>query len=93
MELILFVCVSDGADGIVACVVNMAPVVHHDYRIGLPRSGRWAEILNTDAGVYGGSDVGNLGGVTAVEQEWHGRPASAQMVLPPLAAVWLRWEG
>ncbi len=83
----------DDADGIVACVVNMAPVVHYDYRIGLPRPGRWIEMLNTDAGIYGGSDVGNLGGVTAVDQEWHGRPASAQMVLPPLAAVWLRWEG
>jgi 1,4-alpha-glucan branching enzyme len=82
----------DGDGGIVACVVNMAPVVHHDYRIGLPRSGRWTEMLNTDAGVYGGSDVGNLGGVSAVDQEWHGRPASAQMVLPPLAAVWLCWD-
>ena len=83
----------DGDGGIVACVVNMAPVVHGDYRIGLPKTGRWSEILNTDAGVYGGSDVGNLGGVTAHDQAWHGRPASAQMVLPPLAAVWLRWEG
>lgn len=43
----------DDADGIVACVVNMAPVVHYDYRIGLPRPGRWIEMLNTDAGVYG----------------------------------------
>lgn len=83
----------DGSGGVVACVSNMSPVVRDDYRLGLPRSGRWAEILNTDAAEYGGSGVGNMGGVEAVTEEWHGRPASARMVLPPLATVWLRWEG
>ena len=83
----------DGSGGIVACIVNMAPVVRGDYRVGLPKSGTWTEILNTDADVYGGSGVGNFGGLRADDQPWHGRPASAQMVIPPLAAVWLRWDG
>ena len=54
-----------GAEGDppVAVVCNFTPVVRHGYRIGLPRSGRWREALNTDAAIYGGSGVGNLGGV------------------------------
>ena len=83
----------DGEGGIVACIANMAPVVRDDYRVGLPAEGHWAEILNTDAMEYGGSGVGNLGGVMAHDEPWHGRPASARMVLPPLATVWLRWAG
>ena len=60
--------------------------------VGLPNTGRWVEVLNTDAEAYGGSGVGNLGGVTAEEVPWHGRPASANITLPPLATVWLRDE-
>lgn len=75
-----------------ACAVNFSPTPHANYRIGLPISGRWVEVLNTDADVYGGSGVGNLGGVEAVEVQWQGRPASAQIVLPPLAAIYLRFD-
>lgn len=82
-----------GSDGsVLACVANMAPIVRNSYRIGLPKAGRWAEVLNTDAEAYGGSGVGNLGGVDAAAEPWHGRDASATIVLPPLATVWLRWE-
>jgi 1,4-alpha-glucan branching enzyme len=83
-----------GADGTaVASVSNFAAVPHHDYRIGLPRTGRWDEILNTDAGHYGGSGVGNLGGVEAISDSWHGQPASATIQVPPLATVWFRHAG
>ncbi len=75
-----------------ACATNFSPTPHENYRIGLPISGRWIEVLNTDADVYGGSGVGNLGGVEAVEVQWQGRPASAQIVLPPLAAIYLRFD-
>ena len=75
-----------------ACATNFSPTPHENYRIGLPISGRWVEVLNTDADVYGGSGVGNLGGVKAVEVQWQGRPASAQIVLPPLAAIYLRFD-
>jgi 1,4-alpha-glucan branching enzyme len=62
---------------------------HYDYRIGLPFAGRWTEVINTDADVYGGSGVGNLGTVEAVAQSWHGRPASASITIPPLGVIWL----
>jgi 1,4-alpha-glucan branching enzyme len=83
-----------GSDGsAVACLANFAAIPRDDYRVGLPYAGRWSEILNTDAHGYGGSGVGNLGGVDAELREWHGRPASAALRLPPLATLWLRWDG
>ena len=72
-----------------ACVVNFSGTPHHGYRIGLPFAGRWREVLNTDAELYGGSGVGNLGGVDADGAGWHGLPASASLSVPPLGAVWL----
>ncbi len=80
-------------DAPVAVVSNFTPVPLDSYRIGLPLSGRWEEILNTDAGRYGGSNLGNLGDVTAKAEPSHGLPASAEVVLPPLATVFLRYAG
>jgi 1,4-alpha-glucan branching enzyme len=84
---------SDERGSLLACVVNFANMPHHDYRIGLPAAGRWSEVLNTDAESYTGSGVGNYGSITAVAQESHGLPASATMSIPPLGAVWFRWDG
>ena len=70
-------------------VGNFSPAVREDYRIGLPRSGRWREAVNTDATYYGGSGVGNMGGVEAEAVGWHGQPFSAEVTLPPLGALWL----
>ncbi|MDQ1630799.1 MAG: 1,4-alpha-glucan branching enzyme [Frankiaceae bacterium] len=84
---------SDGKDSLVACVVNFAAVPHHDYRIGLPAAGTWTEVLNSDAEIYAGSGVGNLGSVYAQEHPSHGLPASASITVPPLGAVWFRWDG
>jgi 1,4-alpha-glucan branching enzyme len=79
-----------GADGsVLACVCNFAAVPYHDYRIGLPSAGPWTELLNTDAETYGGSGTGNYGQVHAVEESWHGRPASASISIPPLGVLWL----
>jgi 1,4-alpha-glucan branching enzyme len=79
-----------GDDGtVLVCVVNFSGVPHEDYRIGLPCPGRWREVLNTDSADYGGSGVGNLGEVTVTEQEWHGRPYSAMLRVPPAGALWL----
>ena len=71
----------------VLVVVNFTPVPREGYRIGLPAPGRWAERLNTDAALYGGSGMGNLGGVAAVAEPWHGQPCSAVLTLPPLATL------
>jgi 1,4-alpha-glucan branching enzyme len=71
-------------------VCNFTPVVRHAYRIGVPRGGFYHELLNTDARVYGGSNVGNAGGVLAEPVAAHGQPYSLQLALPPLAALVLR---
>ncbi|MHB1570345.1 MAG: alpha amylase C-terminal domain-containing protein, partial [Solirubrobacteraceae bacterium] len=74
---------------LLAMVANLSPVPREGYRLGLPRVGRWREILNTDSELYGGSGVGNLGVVQAEPVPWHGQPFSAPVTLPPLAVVWL----
>ncbi|MGB8209574.1 MAG: 1,4-alpha-glucan branching protein GlgB [Mycobacterium sp.] len=83
-----------GSDGsVMACVFNFSGAQHSGYRLGLPSAGRWREVLNTDAIVYNGTGIGNLGGVDATDEPWHGRPASAVLVLPPTSALWLEPEG
>ena len=82
-----------GSDGsMIACVFNFSGSEHTRYRLGLPRSGRWREVLNSDADIYNGAGVGNFGAVEAVDEPCHGRPASAVMVLPPLSALWFTPE-
>ncbi|MFH5925849.1 1,4-alpha-glucan branching protein GlgB [Roseomonas xinghualingensis] len=71
----------------VLVVCNLTPVPRHGYRIGVPFGGWWKEILNTDASNYGGSGVGNGGGVEAGNEESHGQPASLVLTLPPLATL------
>ncbi len=75
---------------VVAC--NFTPVPRYTYRVGVPRAGRWREVLNTDAAEYGGGGLGNLGGVDAEAVPFHGRAQSLRLLLPPLAVVALRWE-
>jgi 1,4-alpha-glucan branching enzyme len=83
-----------GVDGsVIACVANFSAVPHENYRLGLPFAGRWDEVINTDADQYFGSGVGNFGGVTAVDEPWHGLPASTTLRVPPLGALWLRYAG
>jgi 1,4-alpha-glucan branching enzyme len=72
-----------------ACIVNLSPVPRDDQRFGLPRAGNWRELLNTDAGVYGGGNLGNMGAIVAEHHPWHGMTASAQIYLPPLTTLWL----
>ena len=74
-------------------MANLAPVPREGYRVGLPRSGRWREVVNTDSSLYGGSDGGNLGGVEAEGVAWHQQPFSAEVTLPPLGVLWLAPEG
>jgi 1,4-alpha-glucan branching enzyme len=73
----------------VLAVFNFTPVPRPAYRVGVPRAGRWTEVLNGDAPIYGGSGLGNLGGVEAVAEPWHGQPWSLTLSLPPLAALFL----
>jgi 1,4-alpha-glucan branching enzyme len=80
----------DAAGNPIAVVVNFAGHPYHNFRLGLPKPGLWTEILNTDAEVYGGSGVGNFGGVQTQEHQSHGRPYSAEITVPPLGSVWLK---
>ena len=77
----------------VLVVCNFTPVVRENYRLGVPRAGEWVEALNTDAGHYGGSNVGNSGSVRAEAAPWQGRSASISLTLPPLATLVLRYAG
>jgi len=78
------------AEGSLACVANFTPVPRYGYRVGLPAPGWWPEVLNTDATEWGGSGVGNGGGVAAHAEPWHGLPWSTEMTIPPLGVLWLR---
>ena len=72
-----------------ACVANFSPTVYHGFRVGLPAGGRWRELINTDATVYGGSGQGNLGAVDTETVHWHGFDQSAMLTVPPLGVLWL----
>ena len=69
------------------CVANLSPIVRQ-WRVGVPGGGWWAEILNTDAAEFGGSNVVNLP-LKAEPKSWDGQPASVVITLPPLAVCWL----
>jgi 1,4-alpha-glucan branching enzyme len=74
----------------IAVAINFAGHPHHDWTLGLPKKGKWEEILNTDAAEFGGSGVGNQGLVVADGEASHGQPHSAKITIPPLGAIWLR---
>jgi len=86
-SVLAFVRYGNEGDAPVLAVCNFTPVVRGGFRVGVPREGRWAERLNTDAGVYGGSDVGNPGGLVAEPVPWNGQPHSVTLRLPPLATA------
>ena len=71
-------------------VCNFTPVPRHGYRVGVPVEGFYRELLSTDAGFYGGSNVGNAGGVNAEPRPWAGRPWSVTLTLPPVGVVMLK---
>jgi 1,4-alpha-glucan branching enzyme len=83
-----------GADGTKPALVvcNFTPVPRLGYRVGVPHAGLWREVLNTDAGVYGGSNMGNGGSVYADGAPLHDLPASLSLTLPPLATIILTAE-
>ena len=78
---------------IILVVCNFTPVPRYSYRLGSPRSGSWQEILNSDASEYGGSNMGNLGGVETVPVPLHGRPYSLTITLPPLSVSFFKNQG
>ena len=82
---------SDASTALVVC--NLTPVPRLGYVAGVPRGGYWRELLNSDAREYGGSGMGNLGGVHAAAVATHGRPCSVTLTLPPLSVLVLESAG
>ena len=77
---------------VIAVICNFSPVPLTNYRTGVPRPGLWNEVFNSNASNYGGSGQGNFGSARAVPIALHGRNHSLTLNLPPLAAVWFRWQ-
>ena len=78
---------------LVLVVCNFSPAARYNYRVGVPQTGLWREILNTDAREYGGSGLGNCGGFQADDGGWNWRPHSLNLTLPPLAALFFEHGG
>jgi 1,4-alpha-glucan branching enzyme len=91
-NVVAFERLSKDGERSVVCVANLSPVPREGYRLGLPREGRWLELLNTDSDLYAGSGVGNLGAVETEAKPWHDREFSALVTVPPLGVVWFRPE-
>jgi 1,4-alpha-glucan branching enzyme len=87
-SIISFVRWSEGRKDFVIFVCNFTPVPRHGYRIGVPVAGQYREVFNTDAEMFGGSNVGNGGAWIATEKGvFHGHPQSIAVTLPPLAVA------
>jgi 1,4-alpha-glucan branching enzyme len=76
----------------IVAIFNFTPVPRHHYRIGVPLTGHWREIINTDSAHYGGSNLGNAGGVFAEPHASHSYGQSISLLLPPLAGVLLQTD-
>jgi 1,4-alpha-glucan branching enzyme len=81
---------SAGDGSFLVAVLNFTAMPQTGYRIGVPRPGRYLEVLNSDAGLYGGQNFGNNGAVESVPEPMHGYPQSVLITLPPLGAIFLR---
>jgi 1,4-alpha-glucan branching enzyme len=82
----------DRGDHIVI-VCNFTPVPHIGYRVGVPEACFYQEVLNSDSRLYGGSDLGNAGGLQAEHIPSHGRPYSLLTVVPPLSVLYFKPAG
>jgi 1,4-alpha-glucan branching enzyme len=89
-SVLSFVRRAKNTDEYVVVVCNFTPVVRDAYRVGVPASGFYREILNTDSAHYQGTDVGNSGGVKAEPIPWMGRQWSIKLRVPPLAVVYFK---
>ncbi|OGW86487.1 MAG: 1,4-alpha-glucan branching enzyme [Omnitrophica bacterium RIFCSPLOWO2_01_FULL_45_10b] len=91
-SLISFIRWSKNYDEMLLTTCNMTPVPRMNYQIGVPKAGFYEEVLNSDAKEYGGSGMGNCGGVPSQNTPWQGRPCSISLNFPPLAVNIFRWK-
>jgi 1,4-alpha-glucan branching enzyme len=83
---------TDDNGQVMLILCNFTPVPREAYRVGVPKPGRWAEVLNTDAAIYGGANIGNGGSLWTEDVPAHGHDLSLSVVLPPLSTLFLRWS-
>jgi 1,4-alpha-glucan branching enzyme len=91
--VIAYARVAGDDDPPIVFVGGFTPVVRDGYRIGLPKPGLWRELLNSDAEIYGGSGVGNKGGIHSEDIGFKGYPCSAVVTVPPLGCSIFIHEG
>jgi 1,4-alpha-glucan branching enzyme len=92
-SIISFLRIGKTAGDYLLVVCNFTPVMRYDYRVGVPTGGYWKEVLNSDAGEYGGSGHGNLGGINAMPVPYHGRYHSFPLIVPPLGIIFFKNDG
>ena len=88
-NVLVFMRLSEGGERQLVCACNFSRCRARTTGSGCRSGGLWRELMNTDSEFYGGSGVGNMGGVTAQAKPWHDQPYSAEVTLPPLGVVWL----
>ncbi len=86
-SIITFLRFARNREDFIVFACNFTPVPREGYRIGVPRAGLYRELFNTDSELFGGANIGNAGAVMAEEIPFHGRPASINVTIPPLAVV------
>lgn len=91
-SVVSFLRLTGSAASMILAVFNFTPVVRHDYRLGVPSLGCWREKLNSDSKYYWGKNFGNFGKVYSTKEPWHGRPYSLSLTLPPLSALFFKYE-
>ena len=82
-SVLIFLRMGSSAHDQTVVVCNFSDQVYRNYRVGVPRGGRWEEILNSDATIYGGSGQGNMGGLSPTPIGWNRQPQSLVLLLPP----------
>ncbi len=91
-SVLVFLRRSDPPEQSLILIANLTSLPRHDYRIGVPLSGSWRELLNSDAECYGGSGLGNYGEKATESLGYHGQPSSLCLTLPPLAVLFLEHD-
>src|SRR5581483_5435131 len=91
-SIISFIRKGKNTSDIILVVCNFTPVPRYNYRVGVPRGGFWREVLNSDSKEYGGSDIGNAGGVEASPVPEYGKYHSLSLILPPLGVLFFKSE-
>ena len=86
-SIITFIRFARNREDFIVFACNFTPVPREGYRIGVPKAGLYRELFNTDSELFGGANLGNAGAVMAEEIPFHGRPASLNVTIPPLAVV------